>query len=83
MSPLQLEHMLGYAGNFHRTVLTLPGNENLYVKSCSSLVVIEDMTDPHAQRFLRGHDMPVSALTVAKSGKYIASSQLGTKHFKG
>lgn len=30
--PLQLEHMLGYSGNFRRTVLALPHDDNLYVK---------------------------------------------------
>ena len=30
--PLQLEHILGYAGDYRNTVLALPGNENLYVK---------------------------------------------------
>lgn len=31
-SPLQLEHMLGYAGNYRKTVLAISSNENLYVK---------------------------------------------------
>ena len=30
--PLQLEHMLGYAGNFRKTLLSLPCDENIYVK---------------------------------------------------
>ncbi len=33
--PLQLEHILGYAGDYRRTILCLPGNENLYVKRYS------------------------------------------------
>ncbi len=32
------------------------------------LVVIENSTDKHDQIFLRGHDMPVSAITVSPSG---------------
>ena len=48
-----------------------------------SLVSIENFSDPQAQRILRGHDMQVSALAVAPSGKYVASGQVGTKHFKG
>jgi WD40 repeat protein len=83
MNPLQLEHMLGYAGDFPKSILAVPNNENLIVKSLSSLVSIEDMTDPHSQRFLRGHDMPISALAVSKSGTLIASSQIGTKYYKG
>lgn len=83
MNPLQLEHMLGYAGDFPKSILTVPSNENLIIKSLSSVVSIEDMTDPHSQRFLRGHDMPISALAVSKSGTLIASSQVGTKYYKG
>ena len=30
--PLQLEHMLGYSGDYRRTVLALPNKENVYVK---------------------------------------------------
>lgn len=30
--PLQLEHMLGYAGEYRKTCIALPGNEQLYVK---------------------------------------------------
>lgn len=29
------------------------------LSSMGSLVAIENITDPHSQRFLRGHDMPV------------------------
>lgn len=83
MNPLQLEHMLGYAGHFPKSILSIPNNENLIVRSLNSIVTIEDLSDPHAQRFLRGHDMPVSALTVSKSGSLIASSQVGTKYYKG
>jgi hypothetical protein len=31
-SPLQLEHMMGYSGDFRRTVLAVPRCDNLYVK---------------------------------------------------
>jgi hypothetical protein len=30
--PLQLEHMLGYAGDFRKTVLTAPYDDNVYIK---------------------------------------------------
>lgn len=83
MNPLQLEHMLGYAGDYLKTVVCSATNENLFIRSMSSLVSIEDLTDPHAQQFLRGHDMPVSAIATSKSGQYIASSQIGTTHYKG
>ena len=47
------------------------------------LVSVENLNDPHGQRFLRGHDMPVSVIAVSPSGAFVASSQVGTKHFKG
>lgn len=30
--PLQLEHIIGYAGDSHHTVLSIPTNENLFIK---------------------------------------------------
>jgi hypothetical protein len=30
--PLQLEHMLGFAGEYRRTILAMPGDDNLYIK---------------------------------------------------
>ena len=48
-----------------------------------SLVSLENLNESQDQRLLRGHDMQVSALAVSPSGSWIASGQLGTKHFKG
>jgi hypothetical protein len=31
-NPLQLEHMLGFAGNYRKTVLASPVDENVYIK---------------------------------------------------
>jgi len=36
--PLQLEHMLGYAGDYRSTVLALPYDENLYIKRYSLFI---------------------------------------------
>jgi hypothetical protein len=58
-NPLQLEHMLGYAGSYRKTIVTSPCDENTFLKSLGSLVSIEKLDDPHSQVFLRGHDMPV------------------------
>lgn len=44
---------------------------------------IENLMDPHDQKFFRGHDMPVSALAMSNDGSMIASGQVGTKNFKG
>ncbi|KAJ1434740.1 WD40-repeat-containing domain protein [Ochromonadaceae sp. CCMP2298] len=82
-NPLQLEHMLGFAGNYRKTVLASPVDENVYIKSLGSLVTVENLSDPHNQIFLRGHDMPVCALAISNDGSMIASGQMGTKSFKG
>eukprot|EP01036_Dinobryon_divergens_P045895 gene45895-61341_t len=79
----QLEHMLGYAGEFRGVVLSLPHDESSYIKSMGALVAVENLTDPHKQRLLRGHDAQVSALATSSSGRMIASGQAGTKSFKG
>ena len=53
MNPLQLEHMLGYAGHFPKSILSIPNNENLIVRKakhnnspCSTPVVIQFPTHP-------------------------------------
>lgn len=81
--PLQLEHIIGYAGDYRHTIKTLPQNENIYLKSMGNLVSYNNLTDPHDQQLLRGHDMPVCAITISCNGTFIASGQLGTKQFKG
>lgn len=58
--PLQLEHMLGFAGDFRRTLSFCPNKPDYYIRSLGSLVAIEKIDDPHSQRFFRGHDMTVS-----------------------
>lgn len=80
--PLQLEHMIGYAGMFKSTVISIP-NSDLFVKSIGCLVAIENLNDQFDQKFLRGHDMQISALGVSPRGTYIASGQVGTVSYKG
>lgn len=81
--PLQLDHMLGYNGNYRRTLLMHPIDENCFIKSMGSLVSISSLNATHDQIFLRGHDMQVSCISASPSGRYLASGQLGTKHFRG
>jgi len=81
--PLQLDHMLGYSDTYPTTVITHPGDENIFIKSMGSLVVVGDLNDIHTQMFLRGHDMQVTALAASPSGRYLASGQQGTVHFRG
>ena len=81
--PLQLEHMMGYSGRHLNTVASLPDDESRFVKSIGNLVCIENLLDPHDQKLMRGHDMPISALVVSPSGNFIASGQEGTLKYKG
>ena len=81
--PLQLEHIIGYAGDYRQTIVTLPQDENIYLKNMGNLVSYNNLSDPHDQRLLRGHDMPICAVSISCKGTYIASGQLGTKQFKG
>jgi WD40 repeat protein len=81
--PLQLEHMMGYSGRHLGTVASLPNDENRFVRSVGNLVCIENLLDPHDQKLMRGHDMPISALAISTSGNFIASGQEGTLKYKG
>uniref|UniRef100_A0A7S2UWQ1 Anaphase-promoting complex subunit 4 WD40 domain-containing protein n=1 Tax=Fibrocapsa japonica TaxID=94617 RepID=A0A7S2UWQ1_9STRA len=80
---MELEHVLGYTGHFLQTLACHPTEENVYVKSLGSIVVIGDLADPHQSSYLRGHDMEVSTLAISPSGNLIASGQMGTTHHKG
>ena len=48
-----------------------------------TVVVIQDLTDPHKQEFLRGHDEEISALAISSSGTLVASGQAGSTFHKG
>jgi len=80
---IELEHCIGFTGNFTETIIAHPVNNNEYVKAMGSVVSICDLSDPHRQEFLRAHDMEVSALAVSGGGGLIASSQLGTTYQPG
>ena len=81
--PLQLEHMMGYSGKHLSTVVAMPNDENRFIKSMGNLVCIENLLDPHDQKFMRGHDMPISAVAASPSGNFIATGQEGTVRYKG
>jgi cilia- and flagella-associated protein 52 len=48
-----------------------------------NFITIENINDPHDQKFLRAHDMPVTVLAVSPSGELLASGQVGTTRYKG
>lgn len=65
---VELEHAVGYNGKFQNTIHHIPNSKDNYVYSIGGLVVIEDLNDKHNQRFLRGHDMAISAIAIGSSG---------------
>jgi WD40 repeat protein len=79
---MELEHVVGYTGHFLDNVHFHPDEPNLYITTMGSSVVIGDMTDPHKQEFLRGHDEEITSLTVSPTGSMVASGQIGSTTIK-
>ena len=71
---VELEHVVGYNGKFQNTIHHVPNSKDLFVYSIGGLVVLEDLNDKHNQKFLRGHDMGVSAIAMGHSGIKIEGS---------
>lgn len=74
---VEFEHSIGNSvvGNgicFH------PNGQNfLYCAGWN--IGVGDLTNPHSQRFLRGHDGHITCIAVSPSGRYIASGQEGER----
>lgn len=96
MTELMLEHVIGLSGKYQHTVQLHPQHNNIVFFSIGSVIVQCDLQDAfvffvafsnfivrHNQCFYRHHDEEVTILSVAKSGKYMASAQLGTTKRKG
>ena len=81
--PLELEHVIGFTGASPRTFLALPGARERFVKAMGSIAVLGDLDDPHAQKLLRAHDEPISALATSVDGSLLASGQVGSTHIPG
>jgi WD40 repeat protein len=77
-SPLELEHVIGFSGSRKNTLSCHPASDSVFVTALGAAVVIGDVTDPHQQAFLRGHDADVSVIAVSPVGNLIASGQLGS-----
>lgn len=72
---IELEKALSFTGLPNSVHMHPNGVNYIYPSGCS--VVVGDITNPHDQVFLRGHDEPVSCIKISKSGSLIASSQVG------
>ncbi len=75
ISLLELEHCIGVRGMRPNSCLMHPATDNIYITCLGSHVVVNDVYDPHNQKFLRGHDADVTALDVSPSGRFVASGQ--------
>ena len=72
---LELEHAIGYSSVC--STLCWHPNGRKVVCAAGAAVVISDLTDPHDQSFLRGHDDTVTCLALSPSGGLVASGQTG------
>ncbi|CAD8212252.1 unnamed protein product [Paramecium pentaurelia] len=79
---IELDHMNGFSGRYRDVIHLHPQKESTIVYALAGLIVIENLNDKHQQLFLRGHDMDISALTLSKTGRYIASGQMGSRNSK-
>ena len=73
---MELEHAIGFAGSL-RDCLQFHPNGRDVVYAAGGCVVVADLSDPHNQVFLRGHDDFITSIAVSPSGRYIASGQRG------
>jgi WD40 repeat protein len=80
---MELEHVIGYTGHFVQTLFYHPTQAKTIVYGMGATVVIADLTDPHKQDFLRGHDNEISAVAISADGGLVASGQKGSTLHKG
>ena len=73
---MELEHAIGFAGSLRNCLQFHPNGRDI-VYAAGGCVVVADLSDPHNQVFLRGHDDFITTISVSPSGRYIASGQRG------
>lgn len=71
---LELEHVIGSNSKYSHAVRFISNTKGYFVYLIGGLVVIEDINDKHNQRFLRGHDMDVSCISIGSSGNKTKSA---------
>mmetsp|Transcript_1219 Transcript_1219/g.3538 ORF Transcript_1219/g.3538 Transcript_1219/m.3538 type:complete len:647 (-) Transcript_1219:66-2006(-) len=78
MDPMELEHVIGFAGDRGQVLCVHPTDHNVMVVGMGRNVVVQDLRDDHSQAFLQGHDESVSVIAVSKAGTFVASGQQGS-----
>jgi len=71
---LELESVIGFGGQVSGALHIHPDGKSL-IYPLGSCIIIREVGNPKADRFLLGHSDRVSCVTVSKSGRYIASGQ--------
>lgn len=71
-----MDHAIGYSGLINKSVYLHP-NQKDFVMIAGASIIVGDLTDPHNQYFLRGHDDQITCLAISNSGSLIASGQRG------
>eukprot|EP00736_Rhodelphis_marinus_P003887 Rmarinus@m.29844 len=73
---MEIEHAIGFSGRVSNGLHYHPNGKD-YVSVAGGCLVVCDLEDCHEQTFLQGHDDYVSCLALSKTGKYLASGQVG------
>lgn len=67
MSTLELEHCIGGIYTIPSALHLHPNGKNI-VSIAGASVVISDITDPHNQQFLKGHEGTLCCITMSENG---------------
>ncbi|KAH0789582.1 cilia- and flagella-associated protein [Histomonas meleagridis] len=74
MSELELCSTIGFSGNVRGGLVAHPNGKHI-VYPLGSILVVMEKGKPATQRFLSGHTSEITAVSVSRTGKYIASGQ--------
>ena len=70
---LELNHLIGFNGKNLKMCYYHPQDPTKIIYAIAGLVVIENINDKNDQKFLRGHNMPITSLEVSHSGNLIVT----------
>lgn len=77
-NPLELEHMMGFAGYGKGSVQFHPTDPDVMISYTGRHVIISNTKDPHQQEFLRAHNEEITILALSPMGNMIASGQVSS-----
>lgn len=75
LNKLELSQVIGFGGQVPNALHIHPEGKDL-IYPLGSCVIIRQIGNPRADRFLLGHTDRVSCITVSKSGRFVASGQI-------